>query len=201
MKRLSRILLGGILIFGLLFFLVPQKPRLVGNDQWIANGGTLPSFQLPSTEGAFSTASLIGHWTLLMFGYTHCPDICPTDLAMLGQAVDLMKQSSGSISPQVVFISGDIKRDTVPLLKEYVTSFHAGFVGAVGDVAQMKPLRDALGVYFQINEPEKGHTNYTVDHTSNIFLIDPKGRLRGMFRVPQDAAVVQKDILAMEKSE
>ena len=201
MKRLLRILLGGILIFGLLFLLVPKTPHLVGNSQWVANGALLPAFRLPSTRGEFNTESLAGRWTLFVFGYTHCPDICPTDLAMLGQVVDQMKQSHVGILPQVVFISGDPKRDNIPLLKDYVTSFHADFIGANGDPEQMKPFRDAIGVYFQINEPDKGHKNYTVEHTSNIFLIDPKGRLRGIFRVPQAASVVKKDILAMEASE
>jgi protein SCO1/2 len=149
----------------------------------------LPVFRFHGTHGVFTNAQLQGRWSFLFFGYTQCPDICPT-------ALTLMKQIKAAVPPtptfQVVFVSVDPARDTPELLKNYMAAFDLGFIGLGGDDAMLVPLVKDLGVFYQRNDATD-KKNYTVDHSAAIYLINPKGELAALFSPPQDATRMVAD--------
>jgi protein SCO1/2 len=148
----------------------------------------LPAFALHRVDGTLSNADLLGRWTLLDFGYTFCPDICPTTLATLNE-VKTQSAARGAPVPRVIFVSVDPARDTPQRLAEYVRFFDAGFVGATGSDAELAGLVKHLGVQYQRHEgPDSQH--YVVDHSAVVYLIDPQGRLKATFSWPHDPATM-----------
>jgi protein SCO1/2 len=152
----------------------------------------LPPFSLRGPAGDFNNANLVGQWSFMFFGYTQCPDICPTALSLM----KTLKSQLGAVPPaptfQVVFVSVDPRRDTRELLDQYIAAFDPAFIGAGGDDAALAPLVKDLGVFYQRNDAaDKKH--YTVDHSAAIYLLDPKGRLAAVFSPPQDAAKMAAD--------
>jgi protein SCO1/2 len=151
----------------------------------------LPAFTLRRKGGTLENADLRGHWTLLDFGYTFCPDICPTTLATL-KDIKARLASAGIAPPQVIFVSVDPARDNPERLAGYVHFFDPAFIGATGDDAALAPLVKHLGVYFKrFDEQDKLH--YTVDHSAIIYLIDPQVRLKAIFSWPHNAAAIAAD--------
>lgn len=148
----------------------------------------LPVFELQGTTGPFAKAQLAGRWTFLFFGYTHCPDVCPTTLSTLAT---VMGKVSASTPPQVVFVTLDPERDTLALLKQYVPAFHPAFVGALGSGEAMAPLVKHLGVG-SVRNPLSTPGQYTVDHTASIFFIDPQARLHAVFSHPAEVEVLAR---------
>ncbi len=177
------LILGGL---GLFFWYQPAPPRGLGDrTQWLARGPSLPPFSLPSTQGTLTRESLSGHWTFLLFGYTHCPDVCPTDLALLASVSRSFKRG-GHPAPQVIFVSVDPGRDSLPVLGRYLPAFDPSFLGAQATTTQLTPFTQSLGVYAVLHDNEKdGRGNYPVDHSSAIFLFNPSGRLQASFQMPQ----------------
>ena len=154
----------------------------------------LPDFALVDGDGKpLTRGSLYGHWTLLYFGYTHCPDACPTTLATLAL---FMHGLSGVEPPQVVFISVDPKRDDVKLLKGYTAYFHPSFTGATGSLDQLQALASPLGAVFSFGPTDKSG-NYSVDHSVAVFLVDPEGRESAVFSPPFDPGRMAEDYRAI----
>lgn len=166
-----------------------QAATLVQSDK------PLPAFSLEGPKGLFTNAQLMGKWTFVFFGYTHCPDVCPTALSLMrdtrarlaGTGVDL---------PQVAFISVDPARDKRELLDHYVPAFDPSFVGLRGDDEAIAPLVKTLGVFYQRHEKEDPR-NYTVDHSAAMYLIDPQGRLAAVFMPPITADQMARDYRAV----
>lgn len=142
----------------------------------------IPEIQLTSSAGEeWSRADLEGQWSLLFFGYTFCPDICPTTMAELRQlTLDLPEENRQQL--QVTMISVDPKRDTPEQLNSYVGFFDAGFKGATGDPTELARLAQALSVAYI--EPDTREDNYLVDHSGQVILTDPQGRYVGFIRPP-----------------
>ncbi len=156
----------------------------------------LPAFSLQGSLGEFGNANLVGQWNFMFFGYTQCPDICPTALTLMKdlKAAIAGKQGTPAKGFQVVFVSVDPQRDTIRLLGEYMAAFDPSFVGITGGDAALSPLVKNLGVYYLRNDAtDKQH--YTVDHSAAIYLIDPLGRLAAVFSPPQEAAKMAADFL------
>ena len=149
---------------------------------------SLPVFALHGPRGAFGNADLAGRWTFLFFGYTRCPDVCPTTLSLMTEAKGLLAGASAPV-PQVVFVSVDPRRDTDPLLAEYLAAFDQSFIGVSGDDASLAPLTVALGVRYQRLDASDVR-NYTVDHSAAIYLLDPQGRVAAVFPPPQTAGLL-----------
>jgi protein SCO1/2 len=151
----------------------------------------LPGFSFVRSGTPLTNADLQGHWTLMFFGYTYCPDICPTSLATVKDLRSRL-QAAGVAPPQVVFVSVDPARDTPERMATFVQFFDPSFIGATGDDASLAPLAKNLGVYYQrLDSKDKEH--YTVDHTAAIYLIDPQGRLKAVFSWPHDPAAMAAD--------
>lgn len=146
----------------------------------------LPDFSLTDTGGAALTrAQLMGHWSLLYFGYTHCPDACPTTLAALDRMSRMLGKVPAEKRPRVYFISVDPKRDDAQLLKNYALYFNPDFIGATGSVENLRALTTSLGVDFSYEKPDaKG--NYGVTHSSAVILVDPLAEETALYTPPLD---------------
>jgi protein SCO1 len=151
----------------------------------------LPAFVLRRPDGTLTNADLLGHWTLLDFGYTFCPDICPTTLATL-KDVRTRLEAGGTTPPQVVFVSVDPGRDTPARLADYVRFFDPAFIGATGDDAALALLVKHLGVQYERRDAQD-KKRYVVDHSAVVYLIDPQGKLKATFSWPHDAATMAAD--------
>ena len=140
----------------------------------------------------FDLASLKGKWSFLFFGFTHCPDVCPTTLAVLARARDnIARNTVGAEDIQFVFISVDPNRDTASKLGQYVDYFDTTFLGVTGDNAQIGNLAGQLGAAYQV-AIKPGMENYPVYHSAAVFLMDPRARYHAVFTPPLDAETISR---------
>jgi protein SCO1 len=144
---------------------------ITGNTQFGSD------FSLPDTSGKTRTlGDFKGKAVVLFFGYTHCPDVCPTTLAELSQA--LQKLGDDGKRVQVLMVTVDPARDTAPLLGEYVSAFSPTFIGLrPADTAELVKITKDFRVYYA-QVPGKTAGDYTMDHTAASYVFDPQGRLR-----------------------
>ncbi len=153
----------------------------------------LTAFALTDHQNrVFDLSRLKGKWSFLFFGFTHCPDICPTTLAVLARARDkIAKQTAGAEDIQFIFVSVDPNRDTISRLKQYVGYFHETFLGVTGDDTQIGNLAGQLGAAYEVSITP-GLKNYPVIHTAAVFLVDPQARYHAVFTSPHDADVISR---------
>lgn len=153
----------------------------------------LPQFQLQGPQATpVTNASLQGRWHLAFIGFLHCPDVCPTTLATLGQAMKQLEDLPETQRPRVFFLSVDPGRDTPDAVGSYAHHFNADTLAATGDKAQIDPLVQSLGMLY-VQRPLEGD-GYTVDHSPTIALINPLGQMAGMIRPPLDPAKIAADL-------
>jgi protein SCO1/2 len=159
----------------------------------------LADFGLVDQDGEpFSLQRLNGKWSLLFFGFTHCPDVCPSALYDLHQVNQAVAASGGDKAAyQVIFVSVDPERDSPQRLKEYADYFDPDFLAVTGSPEQLAALSKQIGVAYRIEPHEPGSDEYTVDHSASIMLTDPRGRLHGVFPAPHDADKMVHDLLAL----
>jgi protein SCO1/2 len=151
----------------------------------------LAEFSLVDQDGRpFTRASLQGGWTLLFAGYTHCPDICPTTLALM-KALE-QKLAADGRAVRMVFLSVDPARDTPQRLKEYVRAFSPNIEGVSGPTGQLDVLCRSLGLAYT-KVPETGAADYSMDHSAALTLLNPRGEIAGYFQPP-----LQLDALAAD---
>ena len=140
----------------------------------------------------FDLSSLKGKWSFLFFGYTHCPDICPTTLATLARVHEnIVKSMPRAKDVQFVFISVDPNRDNAAKLGQYVSYFDATFLGVTGNDAQLGKLAGQLGAVYQV-AAKPGMHDYPVYHSAAVFLVDPQARYHAVFAPPLDAESISK---------
>ncbi|MEM6811407.1 MAG: SCO family protein [Pseudomonadota bacterium] len=132
-----------------------------------------------------------GKWRLKYFGFTYCPAICPTELQKMAAAVDAAGEKGKKIIP--IFISVDPERDTVEVMKDYVELFHPRLIGLTGSVEEIDAVKDAYKVY-AAKEQDETMSDYTVDHSSFVYLIDPENNLRRIFRIQDKASDITEFI-------
>jgi protein SCO1/2 len=170
--------------------------RLVGHGSvpltsgtWLPTPRPVAEFHLEDLSGhAFTLQNLRGHPTLLFFGFTNCPDVCPTTLATLAQA----QRSMPLPGAQVVFISIDPQRDSATNMSVYLSAFSKDFIGARGDEAGLTPLLKSLNA---IAEPQKlPDGSYTMDHSATLYLLDTQARLAAVFSPPFKTADLTADL-------
>ncbi|MNH16054.1 hypothetical protein D3C79_756840 [compost metagenome] len=143
---------------------------------------TVPSIEMTDEKGQTVTMDeLKGKWSLLFFGYTFCPDICPTTLAQLRQVKsELPKEAVDRL--QVILVSVDPNRDTPAQLQQYLGYFDKDFRGLTGSLDNLQKLANAVSIPFIPADTSK--PNYTVDHSGNLALLGPDGKQRGFIRAP-----------------
>jgi protein SCO1/2 len=153
----------------------------------------LPDFSLIDQQGrTFGTPNLRGRWSLLFFGYTNCPDFCPTTLATLAAMNKALSAAKAKDVPQVIFVSVDAKRDTPEQLAKYVPYFDPQFIGlTAADQPTIEAMAKKLGVAVILTPTGGG--NYTVDHSGAIFVLNPDGRLAAILTGPFSVAALQGD--------
>ena len=131
------------------------------------------------TGSAFTEANLQGHWSVLYFGFTSCPDICPATLAQLNQ---YLLTAENTNAPQVVMVSVDPARDTPEILGQYMGHFNAEFLGVTGEFKEIMKLTQSVGVAFR--KVSLADEQYTIDHTCYLVMINPKGHFVGFIKPP-----------------
>jgi protein SCO1/2 len=170
-----------------------QLPRVLTVSEMQANGlylldppREIGGFALVDHRGEpFTDEDLEGHWTLIFFGFTHCPDICPTTMAFLDRFVGALEGTEVA-DTAVVMISVDPARDSVEQLASYVPYFNEDFTGVTGDFLELFRLATNLNTPFR-KVPGQGD-DYVVDHSANVVLVNPRGHYHGFFKAPLDLA-------------
>lgn len=196
-RTVALCLLFVAIVLGMLYHSVTRVPAL-DEDQLRELGvfvlprpRELAPFQLTTHTGeAFTTASLTGKWSFIFFGFTNCPDICPTSMAALGVAErELEARGMVEDAPfQGILVSVDPERDDAVTLGRYVTAFSSRFIGVRGDREATAALTTQLNVAFA--QVPDGQGGYQVDHTANIVIINPRGHYHGFIRMPHDAQTI-----------
>lgn len=143
---------------------------------------SLPSVELQSSTGDdWSEQDLVGQWDLLFFGYTFCPDICPTTMADLRTVAESLPPAARE-RLSVTMVSVDPERDTPQQLSEYLAYFKAGFKGVTGEPTELATLAQALSVAYI--PPDTSEENYLVDHSGQVVMVNPEGQYVGFIRPP-----------------
>jgi len=144
-------------------------------------------FELSKHDGTpFDPDALKGKWSFVYFGYTYCPDVCPTTLVELDRAQKSLARTGLDADNQYFFVSVDPKRDTLKRLAEYVPYFNAKFVGVTGSDPALRQFTQEVGVLYLFPQGRKGN-DYLVAHSSPVLLFDPEARLHAVFTEPQKA--------------
>jgi protein SCO1/2 len=137
--------------------------------------------------------AFIGHWTFLSFGYTHCPDICPTLLANYAALEQELAKSGAEQQPDFLFVSVDPERDTPERIGEYVRYFNPRIRGATAGHDVLQSLASQLGILYQRSDSQETAMGYLVDHSASILLLDPEARLTAIFSLPHDPKAMAED--------
>jgi protein SCO1/2 len=144
-------------------------------------GDALPEFSLLNQHGdPVDREFFEGQWDLVFFGFTNCPDICPTTLQLLVRARDTLESAASQPLPRIVLVSVDPERDTPEVLARYTAAFGDGIVGLTGDLSEIETLTRSLGIYFANADPAEDG-NYSVDHSAVVIVMNPAGRFRAVF--------------------
>ena len=158
----------------------------------------LSEFKLQQASGAaFGREQLKGKWSLIVLGYTHCPDVCPFTLQNLAAVEEeLSLRVSPARKPQVVFIGVDPDRDH-KIIGEYVKYFSDDFVGATGDWSEVSKAVETLGGFVRYEGKDKDPEGYKVFHSANVIIVDPQGQLVGSVNPPLQPAEAADFIAAL----
>ncbi|HYA60114.1 MAG TPA: SCO family protein [Burkholderiaceae bacterium] len=155
----------------------------------------LPAFALERAGTTFTAADLRGRWSFVYFGYTNCPDACPATLGLLSHVQEALR-AQGLEPPRIVFISLDPRRDTPELLRRYTAVFGPDTIGATGSDSALQSLVTFFGIAFE-RKDQTDKNNYTIDHTTNFFLLTPDGRWLATFAPAEDSEAVAQDTLKL----
>lgn len=156
----------------------------------------LPEFSLTSHDGQpFGRETLSGHWTLMFFGFTHCPGICPMTLTTLADVRKRLHDLPPADQPRIVLVSVDPERDTAEKLAQYVVRFDPTIIGVTGPVNAIDAFAAGLGITHRkvatIGE------NYMIDHAAVVLLLDPQAREAAVFSPPHNAEQLSADYRRM----
>ena len=194
-KLLSFVILCALSAGGIVAAIIwsPKPPLVLASGTILAPARPLADFSLIDTQGrSFGSANLRGHWSLMFFGYTNCPDYCPATLTTLAALEKQLRAAKSLAPPQVIFVSVDAKRDTPAQLNQFVPYFDPEFVGLT---AASQPAIEALakkwGIAVSIQYAANG--DYIVDHSAEIFVIDPAGNLAAILTGPFTVDALQSD--------
>ncbi|TXG95457.1 MAG: SCO family protein [Rhodocyclaceae bacterium] len=174
-ERILTVIAGllALVVLGVALFWHPEMPERPIPRAAIAAGG---DFTLQSAAGPVSLKDYRGKLVLVYFGYTFCPDVCPTSLAATAEGLKLLTpEELGKVA--MIFVSVDPKRDTPERLKEYAEFFHPAIVGATGTPEVIAEIAKRYGVFYAEQKVATAGGGYVVDHSSDTFVIAPDGKL------------------------
>jgi len=159
----------------------------------LPNARPLVGFNLIDQNGSqFSPAQLKGQWSFLFFGFTNCPDICPTTLKVMQSVWKTLPTKMGEQGhPRLYFVSVDPDRDKPETLKSYVQYFNPEFIGVTGKLNELDKLTNQIGILYGYDEKEDDKDlEYIVNHSAQLILVDPKGRMRAVISPPHIAKTI-----------
>jgi len=170
------------------------QPRILSTKEMVNNGAIMFStpreispFELIDKNGQpFGKPQLLGKWTFVFFGFTHCPDICPITLSLFNSLASSLEDSEFFDSTAFLFVTLDPARDDAATIKKYIEHFNPEFNGIGGDFITTHRFARELNVAFQkvVTDVESG--DYSVDHSGNVVLINPQGHYHGFYKPPLD---------------
>jgi protein SCO1/2 len=165
--------------------------------------GVLPEFSLQDQHGQpFGRVDFEGQWSLVFFGFTNCPDVCPTTLQVLSSAKQQLATRNHEPLPRIVLVSVDPERDTPDAMGQYVDYFGEGNIGVTGSMDELRKLTGALGIYFEKSPLDMNATddNYSVDHSAVVLVINPRARFHALFSAPHTVENFVNDLpLVMDR--
>ena len=155
-------------------------------------------FILENQDGESVTQEILeGHYNLIYFGFTYCPAICPTELQKITRVMKGLEEKAPDIAAKIqpVFITIDPERDTAVLLKDYMSLFHPKLIGLTGTVPQIDHAKKIYRIFARkVYEEGAPEDEYTMDHSSYIYLLDPQGTLLAMYRTQDAADFMYEDV-------
>lgn len=167
-----------------------QGPVFHATD--ITGAGFARDFRLTDHNGHVRTlADFKGKVVAMFFGYTHCPDVCPTTLSDFSAALKLLDGQAGRV--QVIFVTLDPQRDTPAILKQFVPAFNPGFLGMYTDAETLKQVAKEYKVVYQ-KASVKGPDDYLIDHNAGTYIYDPEGRLRLLMPYGSNPETIAHDL-------
>ena len=186
-------LLAGI---GMSWYAHNARPIELETGVWFGEQArALPEFELVDHNRApLTRASFEEQWSLVFFGFTHCPDICPIGLQAMADMVKAIEDPDVSESIEIYFVSVDPERDKPEILADYVRYFNPDFNGATAPLEQLTPLTRSLGIAHEIRNRTEGSDHYDVDHSAAIVLINPSAEYAGLFGGPHDPMMMARDM-------
>lgn len=177
-------------------------PELPQHARMLSTPRPIPAVPATDHTGApFGGEDFQGRWTVAFFGFTYCPDICPTTLHLLAEARRMLDDLPENDRPEIMMISVDPGRDVPERLAEYVPYFHPEFRGLHVAAQHLPELTRSFGAAYAYTPV--GDDGYTVDHTASIFLVDRQGRVAAVFPTPHTAEGIASDlrrIIELEES-
>ena len=178
--------------------LIQNGPNLIEKEPILETGKSykkpldIIEFELKNQgDQLYSKNDLKNQWTILFFGYTNCPDVCPTTIFKLGQIKQQISKELPNLNLQILFITLHPERDSTERLKEYLGFFDPSMTGLTGEITKIVELTSNLSVFFQRINKEDG---YDFNHTASIFLINPKAQLKASFSPASSMDMLAEDI-------
>lgn len=159
---------------------VPQTATLLPAPAELPEFSLLDQHAEPVSRDVFA-----GHWNLVFFGFTHCPDVCPTTLQVLASARQQLADAGQDPLPRIVLVSVDPERDTPELMGQYVDYFGEGNLGITGELDEVRKLTNGLGIYFE--KSAQNGEDYSVDHSAVVIVVNPDGGFHALFGAPHKA--------------
>lgn len=184
--------------FGVLFFSGGLEPTSIAADLKVTTllpqPKPLEDFALVAQDDqTLARDDLKGRWTFLAFGYTHCPDVCPTMMATFDALEQELAKSSAEPQPDFLFVSVDPERDTPQRVGEYAGYFNPRIKGATASHEVLRPMTGQLGILYQRAEGQDTAMGYLVDHSASMLLLDPEARLSAIFGAPHNPKMMADD--------
>ena len=191
-KKIILYSLFSLFIFASIYFFINKDYYQNTTVQKIENQDALPGghFTLKKQDGTIFDSKISNKLMLIYFGFTYCPDVCPTTLIKMADVIDRLGEDSDNVNS--IFISIDPERDKEEVIKDYVSAFHDEIIGLTGSEEQISSVAKDWGVYYQ-KENIEGSEDYTVNHLDIIFLANANGEYVDFFPPKiQSALIVEK---------
>lgn len=170
------------------------------NGTYLENPRQVNQFSLTGIdEKSFNNKNLKANWTLMFFGFTSCGYVCPTTMAELSKMYRLLEEKGVKNLPRIVMVSIDPERDSPEKLRNYVTSFHPAFYGALGEEDSIKSMTREMGIAYAkvIEKGTNDPNNYDIQHSGALMLFNPNGELNAFFTSPHHADLLAKDYMLL----
>lgn len=191
-RKIFKLLMGSLALTASLALSGCNDPQLQFTGTDITGTKLGQGWTLTGMDGKTYTSEMLkGKVSIVFFGYTQCPDVCPTSMAEMTEVMKLLGDKASQV--QVVMISVDPERDTQDVMKAYVTGFDPRFIGLTGTVDQVKKAAGSFKAYFA-KSPKGQSGDYSMDHSAMFYLIDAKGESRVLLNNQVGATAIKKDI-------